>query len=473
MPKKIITIGFDIPGYCDDYHDYSSDQSLFDADIIVFESNFDSYSANSDYQGKSSYDENESFRLKEDTGHWRSELSTALKEGKSVFVFFGRLEEVFAHTGQKNYEGSGRSYRITNIVSPYDNYQFFPVEIPSICPKGGSEIKFGGNNIFSVFWSEFKKYIRYESYISGGVTEPLFFTKIGGKPVGALFRVGKGNLVLLPPIRFPDRFTKYDKKKEESFWSSEAVKVGKRLIQIFVDIDKALKDESGITPAPKWLGDKDFVVYKGGELKKKIGAITQKIGKLTVEKNELLQKLSREEKIKNLLFENGKPLEHSIIDALYVLGYEAESYNDGELELDSVFISPEEDRYIGEAEGKDNTAINIDKFRQLESNIQEDLQREEISEPAIGVLFGNGFRLTAPEEREEQFTEKCIRNAKRVDAILVRTPDLFKVVKYIKDAGDKKFAGKCRKVIKDARGGIVSFPSVPKSVPEKKQKAKV
>jgi len=42
--KKIITISFDIPGYSEEsYKPYSSSQSLLDADIIVFEPDFSSY----------------------------------------------------------------------------------------------------------------------------------------------------------------------------------------------------------------------------------------------------------------------------------------------------------------------------------------------------------------------------------------------------------------------------------------------
>ena len=124
----------------------------------------------------------------------------------------------------------------------------------------------------------------------------------------------------------------------------------------------------------------------------------------------------------------------------------------GGLELDQVIVGPEGERYVGETEGKDKSAINIEKFRQLESNIQEDLQRKEVTNPAIGILFGNGFRITHPEKREEQFTEKCIKNAERVNAILVRTSDLFKAAKYIREYNDEKFAEKCRETISKSRG---------------------
>jgi hypothetical protein len=91
--------------------------------------------------------------------------------------------------------------------------------------------------------------------------------------------------------------------------------------------------------------------------------------------------------LRDLLFEKGKLLENAISVALETLEYKAENYNDGNLELDHVITSPEGDRFIGEAEGKDTSAVNIDKFRQLAVNIHEDLQREEIENPAIGILL--------------------------------------------------------------------------------------
>ncbi|MDD5555133.1 MAG: hypothetical protein PHO19_00455 [Candidatus Pacebacteria bacterium] len=464
--KKIISVGFDIPGYADDYKPYTSSQSLLDADIVVFEPDFSNYSYYDSYQGKPSFSENESFRLKEDTRHWHSEISTALQDGKTVLVFMGQYEEVFVHTGQKQYSGTGRNTRVTNLVSSYNNYEFLPVDIPGLIPKEGTELKFNNNGIFTTFWSEFKERIKYESYIDGKIETPLFFTKTGNKPVGGLFRVGKGNLVLLPPVRYPEKFTKYE--KEESFWTDEAVKFGKRLIQVLVDIDNALRGSVETSPPPDWVAQKEYRLKLETELKKKIDNISKKIETFTTEKNTLLDSLHKEMELKNLIYEKGKPLENAIIKALEILGYKAENYDDGSLEIDQIIVSPEGERYIGEAEGKDNGAINIDKFRQLESNIQEDLQKEEVSDPAIGILFGNGFRVIRPEKREEQFTDKCIKNAERLNAILVRTSDLFEVVRYVRENSDKKFAKECRKAILESRGKIVKFPEIDYSKNKKK-----
>lgn len=462
MEKKIITIGYEIPGYSDWSYAYSANQSLLDADIIVFEPDFSSYNLDypSHYQGKPLYDKNSSFDLQEDSQHWRRELSIALESGKTVFVFFAKYNDVFIHTGNTQYSGTGRNARTTNIVTGYSNYQFFPVQLPTIVPREGKEILFSGNPVFSSFWDTFKKYFTYESYLDGKVTNPLFVTKTGDKAVGALFRLGSGNLVLLPILNYDEKkFIKYDSKKEQSFWTAEAFKFGNSLVKALVDIDKALRKGGDRTPPPDWTSEKDFELTQEKFLKKEIEEKSNEIDDLVVQKNELLTKLDQETRLRDLLFEKGKTLENAISFVLEVLGYKAENYNDGNLELDHVITSPEGDRFIGEAEGKDTSAINIDKFRQLTMNIQEDLQREEVENPATGILFGNGFRLTKPSERAEQFTTKCINTARSSNCVLVRTTDLFRVAKYVKESKDENFAKKCRDAIKNNVGKIVDFPT--------------
>ena len=44
--------------------------------------------------------------------------------------------------------------------------------------------------------------------------------------------------------------------------------------------------------------------------------------------------------------------------ALVILGYKAEIYDNGVLELDQIIVSPEGYRYIGECEGKNKKDID-------------------------------------------------------------------------------------------------------------------
>lgn len=452
MERKIITIGYEVPGYSDCCHAYLSDQSLLDADIIIFEpEDFESYS------GKRSYDDSESYALQEKTNYWRREILTALEYGKTVFVILRKFQIATIRTGQKEFKGA----KTINYVTDYDNYKFLPFEVPQIVARRGKEIIFTGHPSFGTFWKEFKKYLTFESYLDGKIKMPVFVTKTGEKPIGGIFEIEKGNLVLIPPIVYDeDKFTKYDKDKKQTFWTKEAIKFGSRLVDLFFEIDKSLRGSSLKTPPPEWVGLPIYSLDEELKITSKIEVVSLEIEKFGITKNSLIEELNNARQLKDLLFETGKPLEQAVISALKILGYVAENYDDGELELDQVIVSPEGQRFIGECEGKDASAINIDKFRQLEENIQSDLQREEVGNPAIGILFGNGFRLAKPEERAEQFTAKCLNSAKR-GTILIRTVDLYPIVKYLKQNNDVDYAAACRSAILAGVGSIVKFPVVP------------
>jgi len=148
-----------------------------------------------------------------------------------------------------------------------------------------------------------------------------------------------------------------------------------------------------------------------------------------------------------------------IIEALSLLGFGAAAFKESGSEFDVVFES-EEGRLIGEAEGKDNKAVNVDKLRQLSMNIHEDLLREAVTQPAKPVLFGNGFRLQRLSERSDPFTEKCQGAAATSSTALVFTPDLFWPVRYLVSNSDPEYARACRHALLSSTGRV-AFPSPP------------
>src|SRR5262249_27797174 len=142
-------------------------------------------------------------------------------------------------------------------------------------------------------------------------------------------------------------------------------------------------------------------------LQSELLAAERQVDEAQKRKEAILEELKAAGRVRALLYEKGRPLENAIVDALQLMGFQAASYKDGHSEFDVVFESAE-GRLLGEAEGKDSKAINVEKLRQLAMNVHEDLQREEVKSPAKAVLFGNGYRLSPPECREVQFTDKCI-----------------------------------------------------------------
>jgi hypothetical protein len=164
-----------------------------------------------------------------------------------------------------------------------------------------------------------------------------------------------------------------------------------------VGLDRALRDTNDATPLPDWAKGDEFVLAPETALLAKAAALDAEIADAQQRRAGVSIELEEAGRLRGLLFEKGKPLERAIIVALTALGFRAEPFRDANSEFDVVFEC-DEGRFIGEAEGKDNKAINIDKLRQLNLNIHEDLQREGVEKPAKGVLFGNAHRLSPPDD---------------------------------------------------------------------------
>ena len=216
-----------------------------------------------------------------------------------------------------------------------------------------------------------------------------------------------------------------------------------------------------ITPEPVWATDPRFALGPEANLRIQLLEAERRVEEAQKHKEEIADSLKAAGVFRALLFEKGKPLESVIIEALRLIGFEAAPFNDSDSEFDVVFESAE-GRLIGEAEGKDNKAVNIDKLRQLAMNIHEDLQREEVTSPAKPVLFGNGFRLQALHERPDPFTEKCHSAAATSSTALVFTPDLFAPIQYLITQPDADYSHKCRGAILSTVGRV-TFPQVPKT----------
>lgn len=458
--KKILTIGFELSDDDSESCDFDSDLSLLDWDIILFKPDIRDYvySCESMFQGKPCLSDDRSFKLKSQSEHWRREIKSAIESGKLVIVYLDELIEISIATGQKKFSGTGRNQKTTRIVTDYDNYQSIPLSLSSVNTKG-KEIKLTAKNseMISSYWQEFSTISSYNVIIASEAT-PCLVTKHGDKPVGVISRSKNSNgaLVCLPDIDFyPADF--FD---EEGEWTKEAQLFACKFIKSIVSLEKAIRSGGETTPEPDWSKDNRYKLKEEANAAENLLKIEEKLESIQSEKEQVLDKVKDLARLRNLLFEKGKPLEYAIMDALRIMGFTVSQYDDGESEFDAVFES-QEGRLIGEAEGKDNKAINIDKLRQLALNIHEDLEREDVETPAKAVLFGNAYRLLPIEGRMDPFTTKCITSATTSSAALVFTPDLFYAAKHLKNHPDTRYATKCRKALLETIGRV-EFPSVPK-----------
>lgn len=458
--KKIFTIGFELPEGDFQNIPFDSNQSLLDADIILYKVGFGDHYASEYYQGKPLFDNYESVRVAQNLQHWRAELVTATNASKLVIVFLAKPLNYFRYTGEQSFSGTGRSRVTTNLVTQVESYTAVP-NITSVEPKSGSEVRLTKEGSYlAPYWEEFEEYSEYEAFIKGKFSHVLLKTKTGNKIVAAAVQ-SKGILLFLPPLRYDeDKFVEYNSKKNEEYWTTKAIKFSKNLAAILAALSNSISSSRLITPPPLWALDSVYNTQEEGALHREIAKVSKKISKLQKQRAELEERFDEAGLIRALLYEQGKPLERAVRDALTLLDFLAVPYTENDSEFDVIFQSPE-GRCLGEVEGKDNKAVNIDKFSQLERNLHEDFARKDVKEYAKGVLFGNAKRLKPPTERGEAFTSKCITAAKRVGFALVRTPDLFEPIRYLRCTPNPEYAKICRNAIFETEGDIVVFPTMP------------
>ena len=451
----IVGVNMDIPG-CE-YVDYFDDQSLRDYDIAIINPDIP-------YMDRIYFDGGGSClaiaateKLSKAMKHWRNEIEGALASGKTIFFVARSPKQDSAATGSEMKRANHRTYSTTSVSS----YHILPVSLAERSSKG-SKLKVKGA-LFQGLLSVLGDRAEYRAIF--GVK---FAEKAGGifardnAAVGGVIRLKgqPGALVILPDFDF-DEDDIVEGADGKRVWSEEASKLGAAVRGQLVAIDKHLRSKTSGSPPPEWISTVTLpqtTLQLDSEIEDLI-RMKSELEEKIIEKNE-----ARAESValQALLYENGKSLENAIERVITMMGFSVEGYRSEDLEIDHVILSPDGRRYVGEAEGKDNSAIDIKKFRQLESNINEDFERDEIEEPARGILFGNGFRLTPPRDREEQFTRKSLTNAKRLGSILVRTSDLYPIAVYLTDhPDDEEFKAACREALSASVGEIVQFPTLP------------
>ncbi|MCY4575529.1 MAG: hypothetical protein OXC55_02835 [Chloroflexi bacterium] len=439
--------------------------SLDDADIVAFGLPITPF-ATRFYRGKPSLSEDQSFRYKELLHRWRRELLSAVNAGKTVFVQLTSPQIVYVATGEVKRSGTGRNATRTQIVALQSNIEALPCKLEQIREGFGEEIRVAPRAQFlSRYWKRFADLSWYEMRFSSqdGLL-PLLTTRNQEQIVGAMFvsKNGGGHLILLPGLQLraqdddedADRGTDDDNADDNDF-RQNSIDYAKHLFEIDQEFRKGAP-----SPPPDWMKDSQYETTTQEKLRKDLLRAQAAEAQSRQRTEELKEDLEDAGQLQGLLFAQGKQLEDAVIRALKVMGVEAIGVAEGDSEFDAIFTIDGR-RVLGEVEGRDSAAINIDKITQLERNVAEDFAREETTEHAHGVLFGNPERLVSPDKRERTFTQKCMTSAKRNGFALVLTHKMFEAVRYIEATGDLDYAAKCRDAIIATRGVVVEFPSVP------------
>jgi len=364
--RKILTIGFELASADTQYAGFRSKMSLLDWDIVLFKPEISEFSSYGDfYQGKPSLSDSASFQLKECCEHWRREIKQAVDTGKTVVIFLPALHEVYIDTGERSYSGTGRNQKTTRHVTLYNNYNAIPASLSPVSTSGSAmKLSTKGSDNIVAFWAEFESLSRYQVLLTAANIPACIVTRSGDKPVGAQYRSksSTGTLLLLPEIDFyPDNFIK--EKGAKQTWTPAASQFAARMVGVIVALDKALRSSADVTPEPDWAATATYLLGPETTLRRQLLEAEQQVEIAQKRKESIAEELLAAGALRGLLFEKGKPLENAIIETLRIFGFKAAPFKDATSEFDVVFESVE-GRLIGEAEGKDSKAVNIDKLRQ-------------------------------------------------------------------------------------------------------------
>lgn len=461
--KQILTIGCKIPGGYGTHVASTSKRSLLDADIILLSADnfidsirYEEFAG--EYRGTPMLSEQDSRNFRDAVNHWSRELDDALAARKTVLVILGQVSV------------ASRRLSPTRIVMS-SNYDILPVKMFFVESQGQAMVLSQGENPIREYWYDYADQSQYRVYFEDeSDLRPLITTKSGNRLVGAVSQQSdSGALIFLPWIDlgkkefFEVKGDRQDLEGPSVSWTDEAKQWGSKFVQTITSIHETVTRDEGNENSPEWASDVKFMTLEEKGIRERLNNLEDRIGEMKTLRDELKSDLSDAECLKPLLYGQGRSLEEAILYAVRILGFEATGFREGNSEFDAV-LECDEGRMIGEAEGKDKRPIHVDKLRQLATNVIEDFEREEITEQAIGVLFGNAYRLTEPSLRgAEQFTSKCRQLAGTINAVLMRTSDLFEVAKILIDNPDDEFAADCRKAIFAARGKEVQFPERRKS----------
>jgi len=341
--RRIFTVGFDLPGEEFEYIEFDSDQTLLDADIVLFQPQLQYHFSDEQHGGRRLLTEHRSHSAKRQLDHWRSEISAAVNAGKLVIVYLTKPIEGYRYTGDTQYSGSGRSRTATKMITSISSYESVP-NLTKVTPKSGIEIRLEREGSYlGPYWADFSSYSPYEVEIEGNFNKVLLSSRSGNRTVGAAFHAKGGVLLFLPPLRYDrDKFLRKGKKAdEELYWTNEAVRFGKQLVAALVGIADTLKQSTQSTPPPAWVLDSNYRLAVEGELESAISARAAEIADLQAKRTELETQLMQAGNLRRLLFEQGVQLEEAALEAMELLGFDVQPFSDGDSEFDVVFVSPE------------------------------------------------------------------------------------------------------------------------------------
>lgn len=385
--------------------------SFMDYDAVIIDTSYLGNKYGEDYtgtfQGKRKISSDESFRMIEDYKRIKTQIIDFLQQGKNIFVLMGTNNNCFVHTGQTEYNGTGKNARATNLLSEFNAFCFLPIDInPTMV--SGEQFDITCQPPYSSFFQKIKDIVHYAAYFEVPKNNRLLTLPNSEKTISACFEYEKGKIIILP---YP-----YD---EDCFETDEEWrKAGKKFLNAIFELNNTLNSSADSYVLPIWANDIKILDEEAEEsnLEKDIKKLYDMEKKIEMRK-ELIKKI----KNKKILFTaSGTALEELVKETLQEIGFTMCSTEVGRSDIIAMY---EDIDIVAEIKGVSKSAAERHSA-QLEKWVSEFVIEKENVPKAI--LIVNGYCDTPLTERtEEVFPEQMLKFCESREHALVTTTQLL------------------------------------------------
>ncbi len=416
---------------------YSYD-SLLDYEIVIIDMGniaFE-YSSNEDYLGKRLLTENSSFEFLADFKRIKSEISSLLSLGKTVYVLLPVEPLLYVYTGKKQYSGTGRNRQATDFVNKFDLLTLLPLKL-DVTTGFGSKVSYSKETPYKKLFEIKSMDYFYTTYFDSENTgTPLAYIKNTEKVISKAFPIDDGHLIIFPSI-----LDEADYNTEKEFRT-----VVNSFLHTIDDLNEEIKSSIEDYSLPKW-ADK-YNVLDEKEKKESINDLEKKIEELRTKQKETEETLLEIQKYKLAFTATGKELETIIYKILKELGFKSlpveHNRADGIFEYNGIKIVTEIKGVSGSAAEK--------HAAQLEKWVAEFIEKEEAIPKAL--LIVNGFRNKDLTSRtEDVFPSQMIGYSTKREHCLLTSLQLLGIYIEIKKNPKEKEA-----IISDMLSNIGVYP---------------
>lgn len=398
----------------DGFHEnqFSASISLLDYDAVVIDVGFlveNSYGTDSrTYENKALLSDYASHQIVEDFSIIREQIIELLKQGRNLFLLMGKNEDCYIYTGKKEFSGTGKNARQTNIIRAFDTYSFLPIAI-EVTHVYGREISICCNSPYRDFLKQTADSSQYASYFSSR-EQSTVLARIKGtdKVIAAVIPYEKGKIICLPQPFYEDEYTKPE------YWEE----YGKQYLDSLFELNEQLNISDEDFTLPEWakgmciLGEKGEIA-KQTEIEKAIEDLQAKF----IDQKHYIEEI---QKYKLLLTASGGLLEEITKKVLDELGF---SILDTEKGRSDIIAKYGDIGIVAEIKGVSKSAAEK-HAAQLEKWVSQYIEENEDSPKAL--LIVNGFcDIPVAERTEEVFPHQMLKYCEARGHTLITTTQLL------------------------------------------------